>query len=43
MDIVVLKFGGSSVANNKNLETVANKIIDFKKRKKDVGHVKFAM
>ncbi len=36
MDIVVLKFGGSSVANNKNLETVANKIIDFKKRKKDV-------
>ena len=27
MDIVVLKFGGSSVANNENLEIVANKII----------------
>ncbi len=36
MDIVVLKFGGSSVANNENLEVVANKIIKFKKKKKDV-------
>lgn len=36
MDIVVLKFGGSSVANNTNLEVVANKIIDFKNNKKDV-------
>lgn len=36
MDIVVLKFGGSSVANNKNLEVVANKIIDFKNKNKDV-------
>lgn len=36
MDIVVLKFGGSSVANNTNLEVVANKIINFKNEKKDI-------
>lgn len=29
MDTVVLKFGGSSVANNEKLNLVANKIIDF--------------
>ena len=29
-DIIVLKFGGSSVSNNENLKIVANKIIDFK-------------
>ena len=31
MDIVVLKFGGTSVANNINLNIVAEKIIKFKK------------
>ncbi len=36
MEIVVLKFGGSSVANNKNLEIVANKIINFKKIYKNI-------
>lgn len=36
MNIVVLKFGGSSVANNTNLEIVANKIIDFKNENKKV-------
>lgn len=36
MDIVVLKFGGSSVANNENLEIVANKIINFKKEYKNI-------
>lgn len=36
MEIVVLKFGGSSVATNKNLEIVANKIIDFKKVYKNI-------
>ena len=36
MEIIVLKFGGSSVANNKNLEIVANKIIEFKKEYKNV-------
>lgn len=29
-DIIILKFGGSSVSNNENLKIVANKIIDFK-------------
>ena len=29
MDTVVLKFGGSSVANDEKLKLVANKIIDF--------------
>ena len=29
MDTVVMKFGGSSVADNKKLELVANKIIDM--------------
>ena len=28
MDIVVLKFGGSSLANNERLVMVANKIIE---------------
>lgn len=36
MDIVVLKFGGSSVANNINLNIVANKIIQFKQYGKSV-------
>lgn len=36
MEIIVLKFGGSSVANNKNLEIVANKIIEFKKEYKNI-------
>lgn len=36
MNIVVLKFGGSSVANNTNLDAVANKIIDFKNKNKKV-------
>lgn len=31
-DTVVLKFGGSSVADNEKLKTVANKIIDFYKK-----------
>ncbi|MBQ9658491.1 MAG: aspartate kinase [Clostridia bacterium] len=31
MDTVVLKFGGSSVANNEKLQIVADKIIDFYK------------
>ena len=29
MDTIVMKFGGSSVADNKNLRLVANKIIDL--------------
>lgn len=36
MNIVVLKFGGSSVANNENLNIVAEKIIKFKNENKDV-------
>ena len=36
MDIVVLKFGGSSVANNENLNIVANKIIEFNKKYKNI-------
>ena len=35
-DIIVLKFGGSSVSNNENLRIVANKIIDFKANTKNV-------
>ena len=35
-DIIVLKFGGSSVSNNENLKIVANKIIDFKANNKNV-------
>lgn len=31
MDTIVLKFGGSSVADNIKLEIVANKIIEFYK------------
>ena len=33
MDTIVLKFGGSSLADNDKLNTVANKIIEFYKRK----------
>ena len=29
MDTIVMKFGGSSVANNDRLKLVANKIIDL--------------
>lgn len=36
MDIEVLKFGGSSVSNNENLDIVANKIISFKDSGKSV-------
>lgn len=32
MDTIVMKFGGSSVANNEKLRIVANKIIDFYKK-----------
>lgn len=35
-DIIVLKFGGSSVSNNESLKIVANKIIDFKNTNKNV-------
>ena len=35
-DIIVLKFGGSSVSNNENLKTVANKIIDFKNSNQNI-------
>ena len=36
MDTVVLKFGGSSVADNTKLNIVANKIIDIKKKIENV-------
>ena len=36
MNIVVLKFGGSSVSNNENLNLVADKILKFKKLEKKV-------
>lgn len=36
MDTVVLKFGGSSVANDEKLKLVANKIIDFYNQKNNV-------
>lgn len=36
MNIVVLKFGGSSVSNNENLNLVADKILDFKRKGKSV-------
>ncbi len=35
-DIIVLKFGGSSVSNNENLKIVANKIIDFKNNMQNI-------
>ena len=35
-EIVVLKFGGSSVSNNENLKLVANKIIEFVNKDKKV-------
>lgn len=35
-DIIVLKFGGSSVSNNENLKIVANRIIDFKNNNQNV-------
>ena len=35
-DIIVLKFGGSSVSNNENLKIVANKIIDFKNSNQNI-------
>ncbi len=35
-DIIVLKFGGSSISNNENLKIVANKIIDFKNNNKHI-------
>ena len=36
MDTIVLKFGGSSVANDEKLKLVANKIIDFYNKKNNV-------
>ena len=36
MDTVVLKFGGSSVADNEKLRIVANKIINFQEDNKNV-------
>ncbi len=36
MDTIVLKFGGSSLADNEKLNTVANKIIEFYKRENRV-------
>ena len=33
MDTIVLKFGGSSVADNEKLQTVANKIIKIRNHK----------
>lgn len=36
MDTIVLKFGGSSVANDETLKLVANKIIDFYNKKNNV-------
>lgn len=36
MDTIVLKFGGSSVANDERLKLVANKIIDFYNKKNNV-------
>lgn len=36
MDIIVLKFGGSSVANNERLRIVANKLIEYKNENKKV-------
>ena len=36
MDTIVLKFGGSSLADNKKLEIVANKIIKISKDNKVV-------
>ena len=35
-DIIVLKFGGSSVSNNENLKIVANEIIDFKNNMQNI-------
>ena len=36
MDTVVLKFGGSSVADNEKLNIVANRIIDFYNKNNNV-------
>ena len=36
MNTIVLKFGGSSVANNEKLKLVANKIIDIKNKKNNI-------
>lgn len=36
MDTVILKFGGSSVADNIKLEVVAEKVIEFKQKAKNV-------
>lgn len=36
MDTIILKFGGSSVANDERLKLVANKIIDFYNKKNNV-------
>ncbi len=35
-DIIVLKFGGSSVSNTEKLKIVANRIIDFKNNNKNI-------
>ena len=36
MDTIVLKFGGSSVANNEKLKLVADKIIDLYKKNHNI-------
>ena len=36
MDTIVLKFGGSSVANNDRLKIVANKIIDLYNKENNI-------
>ena len=36
MDTIVLKFGGSSVSDNLNLNIVAQKIIEFKQKGNNV-------
>ena len=36
MDTVILKFGGSSVADNIKLNIVAEKVIEFKQKTKNV-------
>lgn len=36
MDTIVMKFGGSSIANNNKLSIVANKIIDLYNKNNNV-------
>ena len=43
MNIIVQKYGGSSVENKKKLETICNKIISYKEKKNDLVIVVSAM